>query len=271
METGEQGPEAAAESAERRRRASSFGAAAGQYAQHRPGYANPAIRWCLAPVSGAQPVRVVDLGAGTGILTGALAQLGADVIAVEPDPAMLAELRRQLPGVRAAEGSAEALPLPDRSVDAVLCGQAMHWFDMDRALPEIARVLRPGGVLAGLWNVDDDRVGWVAGLAAISKSGTTLSRWRAPAEADTEHNALRTGSRWFTPVQESEFGHGQRRSADSLVATIATVSRLLVMDEAERAGTLATIRDFLHRQPETSVGEFTLPLVTVALRAERLP
>ncbi len=263
--------EAEAASADRQRRASSFGAAAAQYAQHRPGYAEAAIRWCLAPVSDAQQVRVVDLGAGTGILTDALAQLGAEVVAVEPDQAMLAELRRQLPGVRAVEGSAEALPLPDQSVDAVLCGQAMHWFDLDRALPEIGRVLTPGGEFAELWNVDDDRVGWVAGLAAISRSETTLSRWRATPEADTKQGVLRAGSSWFAPVEEFEFGHGQLRSADSLVATIATRSRMLVMDEAERTRMLATISDFLHRQPETSAGEFTLPLVTGALRAVRRP
>jgi SAM-dependent methyltransferase len=267
----ETGAERLAATAGRRRRASSFGAAAAQYAQHRPGYAGAAIRWCLAPGSGAQPVRVVDVGAGTGILTGALARLGADVVAVEPDQAMLAELRRQLPGVRAVEGSAETLPLPDQSADAVLCGQAMHWFDLDRALPEIARVLTPGGVLAGLWNVDDDRVGWVAGLAGITKSKTTLSRWRSIPAADTEQGVLRSGSRWFAPVEEGEFGHGQLRSADSLVATMATYSGMLLMDEGERARTLAAVRDFLDRQPETSAGEFTLPLVTVALRAVRRP
>ncbi len=245
--------------------------AAGQYAQHRSGYAEAAIRWCLAPVSGARPVRVVDLGAGTGILTGALARLGADVVAVEPDQAMLAELRRQLPGVRAVAGSAEALPLPGQSVDAVLCGQAMHWFDLDRALPEIARVLTPGGVLAALWNVDDDRVGWVAGLTATSQSRTTLSRWRATSDPDTERATLRAGSTWFAPVEEGEFGNGQLRSTDSLVAALATKSRLLVLDEAERAKRLGAIRDFLHRQPETSAGEFTLPVVTVALRALRRP
>jgi SAM-dependent methyltransferase len=251
------------------RRASSFGAAAAQYAQHRPGYAEAAIRWCLAPVRDASPARVVDLGAGTGILTGALVNLGVDVVAVEPDPAMLAELRRQLPGARAEEGSAEAIPLPDQSVRAVLCGQSMHWFDLDRALPEIARVLTPGGVLAGLWNVEDDRVGWVAALAALSESRTTLSRWRATPDSDSEPGVLRAGSNWFAPVEEHEFGHGQRRNADSLVASIATHSQMLVADEAERARTLATIRDFLHRQPETSAGEFTLPLITVALRAVR--
>jgi SAM-dependent methyltransferase len=258
-----------AASADRLRRASSFGAAAAQYAQHRPDYAEAAIRWCLAPVSDARPVRVVDLGAGTGILTGALARLGADVVAVEPDQAMLAELRRQLPGARAVEGSAEALPLADHSVDAVLCGQALHWFDLDLALPEIARVLAAGGVLAGLWNVDDDRVGWVAGLAAVTKSAVTLSRWRAIPQADTERAVLRAGGTWFAPVEEREFGNGQLRSAGSLVAALATQSRMLVMEEAERARTLAVIRDFLDREPQTSAGEFTLPMVTVALRAVR--
>jgi SAM-dependent methyltransferase len=271
VKTGGERAEAEAASAERQRRASSFGTAAAQYALNRPGYAAAAIRWCLAPVSDARPVRAVDLGAGTGILTRALGDLGADVVAVEPDPAMLAELRRQLPGVRTAEGSAEAIPLPDQSADAVLCGQAMHWFDLDRALPEIARVLVPGGVLAGLWNVEDDRVGWVAGLARVSGSRTTLSQWRATPETDTEQATLRAGSRWFGPVDEHATGNGQPRTADSLVATMATNSRMLVMDEAERARTLAAIRDFLHRQPETSAGEFVLPLLTVALRAVRRP
>jgi SAM-dependent methyltransferase len=262
---------AAAVLADWQQRASSFGAAAEQYAQHRPGYAESAIRWCLAPASGAPPLRVVDLGAGTGILTGGLARLGADVVAVEPDQAMLARLRRQLPAVRAVAGSAERIPLADQSADAVLCGQAMHWFDMDRALPEIARVLVPGGVFAGLWNMDDDRVGWVAGLNAISQSGPTRSSWRAAPEADARQDPLRAGSTWFAPAEECEFGNGQLRTAESLAATIATHSRLLVMEEAERAGTLAAIGDFLRRRPETSAGEFTLPLVTLARRAVRRP
>ena len=110
--------------------------------------------WALEPAPGP---RVLDLGAGTGKLTATLVALGAEVSAVEPDPAMLTELRRALPAVRARAGSAEAIPLPDASVDAVLAGNALHWFDMAVAAPEIARVLAPGGVLAGLWNVLDDR------------------------------------------------------------------------------------------------------------------
>ncbi|GAA3049881.1 hypothetical protein GCM10020000_33200 [Streptomyces olivoverticillatus] len=97
--------------------ASSFGAAAVAYAEHRPDYAQAAVRWALETAPGP---RVLDLGAGTGKLTATLVALGADVIAVEPDPAMLTELRRSLPAVRALPGSAEAIPLPDASVDAVL-------------------------------------------------------------------------------------------------------------------------------------------------------
>jgi SAM-dependent methyltransferase len=271
LETGTEAQVEAEAVAERLRRGSSFGAAAAQYAQHRPGYAEAAIRWCLEPVGGAQPVRVADVGAGTGILTGELARLGADVVAVEPDPGMLAELRRQLPGARALEGSAEAIPLPDQSVDAVLCGQSMHWFDLGRALPEIGRVLRPGGVLAGLWNVDDDRVDWVVGFAEITKSGSTLSLWRETPKVGGGYHTLEVGSEWFAPVEVREFGNGQSRTADSLVAVTATTSRFLLMEEPERSTTLAGIRDFLGRQPETSVGEFTFPLVTGVLRAVRRP
>ena len=202
-------------------------------------------------------------------MTATLVRLGLDVTAVEPDSAMLAELRCQLPSVRSLPGSAEQIPLPDGGADAVLVGQALHWFDLDRALPEIARVLTPGGVLAGLWNVDDDRVGWVAALAEISKrkSSVTLLRWREDASHQERLAAADGGL--FEAARAREFEHGQRRTADSLLATIATHSHLLVMDEPERSGLLAQIGDFLKARPETSAGEFVLPMVTVVLRARR--
>ncbi len=269
--TGSNDTESQAEAEERLRHGSSFGGAAAAYAEHRPGYAEAAVRWALEPVWAAPPVRVVDIGAGTGKLTATLIGLGAEVTAVEPDPQMLAELKRAMPEVRSVPGNAEEMPLPDASVDAVLAGQAMHWFDLDRAIPEIARVLRPGGVLAGLWNVDDDRVGWVADLAEMSKrkASITLLRWRDGAGRSRQQRLLETGSGLFHAAEEGEFGHGQARTADSLLATIATHSHLLVMDEAERAGLLAQVRDFLRTRPETSNGEFTLPMVTVVLRARR--
>jgi SAM-dependent methyltransferase len=254
---------------ERLRHGSSFGAAAAAYAEHRPDYAQAAVRWALEPAPG---LRVLDLGAGTGKLTAALVALGAEVTAVEPDPAMLAELRRALPAVRALPGRAEAVPLPDASVDAVLAGHALHWFDMAVAGPEMARVLVPGGILAGLWNVIDDRVDWVAGLERISGSAAigprdTLSGWRA---ATAEAHLPKTGvaARFGSPEQ-AEFPHGQRRTADSLVAALATRAGVLVMPAPEQQGTLGRIRAFLASRPETAGGEFTVPMLTGVLRARR--
>jgi SAM-dependent methyltransferase len=263
--------ESEAEAADRLLHGSSFGAAAAAYAEHRPGYAEAAVRWALEPVRDGRAVRVADVGAGTGKLTATLIGLGAEVTAVEPDPQMLAELRRTMPEVSSVPGSAEEIPLPDASLDAVLAGQAMHWFDMDRALPEIARVLRPGGVLTGLWNVDDDRVGWVAGLAEMSKrkSSITLTTWRGSAAKSRQEQLLGEVSGLFSAAEVGEFGHGQARTADSLLATIGTHSHLLVMEEAERARLLARVGDFLRSQPETAHGEFTLPMVTVGLRVRR--
>ncbi|WP_326714716.1 class I SAM-dependent methyltransferase [Streptomyces sp. NBC_01474] len=255
---------------ERLLHSSSFGAAATAYAEHRPDYAQAAVRWALDPAPG---LRVLDLGAGTGKLTATLVELGAEVIAVEPDPAMLTELRRTLPTVRALPGSAETLPLPDASVDAVVAGNAMHWFDMDVAGPEMARVLAPGGVLAGLWNVFDNRVDWVAGLERISGSAAigprdTISSWRAQT-ADMHLPGAGLAARFGSPEQ-TEFPHGQRRTADSLVATFATKAGMLVMPEQEREAALDPIRAFLASTPETAEGEFTLPMLTGVLRVRRL-
>ncbi|MER7199239.1 SAM-dependent methyltransferase [Streptomyces sp. CB01635] len=255
---------------ERLLHSSSFGAAAPAYAEHRPDYAQAAVRWALEPAPG---LRVLDLGAGTGKLTAALVALGAEVIAVEPDPAMLTELGRALPAVRALPGSAEAVPLPDASVDAVVAGNAMHWFDMDVAGPEIARVLAPGGVLAGLWNVFDNQVDWVAQLERVSGSAAigprdTRSSWRA--ETAGAHLPRAGLVARFGSPEQTEFPHGQRRTADSLVATFATKAGVLVMPEREREATLDPIRAFLTSRQETAHGEFTLPMLTGVLRVRRL-
>ena len=235
--------------------ASSFGTAASAYAEHRPDYAQAAVRWALHPTPGP---RVLDLGAGTGKLSATLVAVGAEVTAVEPDPAMLSELRRTVPDVQARSGSAEAIPLPDASVDAVVAGNAMHWFDMTVAGPEIARVLAPGGVLAGQWNVLDDSVDWVAGLARVAGSAAigprdTPAAWRASTSG--------------LPGQPAEFPHVQTRTADSLVATLATRAGLLVMPEREREATLDRIRAYLAGRPETADGEFPLPMLTCVRRS----
>jgi SAM-dependent methyltransferase len=174
---------------------------------------------------------------------------------------------------RALLGSAEAIPLPDASVDAVLAGNALHWFDMAVAGPEIARVLAPGGILAGLWNVLDDRVDWVAGLERVSGSAAigprdTLSSWRA-ATADMHLPNTGLVARFGSPEQ-AEFPHGQRRTADSLVATLATRAGMLVMPERHHEATLGRIHAFLASRRETGRGEFTLPMLTGVLRVRRL-
>ena len=251
------------------RRGSSFGAVAAAYAEHRPDYPEAAVRWCLAPAGpDVAALRVLDLGAGTGKLTSLLTRLGADVTAVEPDDSMRGELRRLLPSVPALAGTAEAIPLPDGSVHAVVCGQALHWFDMPRAAPEIARVLVGGGVLAGLWNSDDDRVEWVAGLQAAAEGAASPSLSRRRAEA-AGFGADQFGPTLFGPAERAEFGNTQLRTAATLAATIGTHSRLLVMEPAERDRVLGQVRDYLAARPETSGGEFDLPMVTSVIRAVR--
>ena len=231
-----------------------FGAVASAYAEHRPDYAPAAVRWALGNAPGP---RVLDLGAGTGKLSAALT---GDITVVEPDAAMLAELRRALPHVRALAGSAEAIPLPDQSVDAVVAGNALHWFDLTVAGPEIARVLTPGGVLAGLWNVLDDSVAWVAGLAQVA-GGAVVGPRDTPAAWRVAVSHL--------PGERAEFPHGQGRTADSLVATLATRAGLLVMAGPDREATLGRIRAYLASRPETATGEFILPMLTCVVRSQR--
>ena len=241
------------------RRARSFGATAAAYAEHRPDYPADGIRWGLAAASG-QVTRVLDLAAGTGKLTGGLLALGVEVVAVEPDAAMLAELAARYPAARAVAGSAERIPLPDGSVDAVAVGQAFHWFDRDAALAQIARVLRPGGALAALWNREDDSVGWVADMGPFAQSSVTQS-WTS--------NHLTFDGAEFSAGEKAEFGHTHRRTADSLTATIGTQSHTLVVSDEERAQVLGRIRSYLSSRPETRTGEFDMPLLTTVIRGRR--
>ena len=239
---------------------------AGTYNEHRPDYPAAALQWCVAPLRREiNGLRVLDLGAGTGKLTALLAKLGADVTAVDPDESMMAVLRSQMPSVHALHGPAEEIPLPDGSVDAVLCGQSLHWFDLPRALPEIARVLTSGGVLAAMWNSDDDRVPWVAGLRDASEGvgAAPLSARRAEA-AGTRIDEF---GQLFLPAECAEFKNSFLRTADSLVVTMSTHSQLLVMPPAERDRLLGQVRAYLASQPETAEGEFELPIVTTIVRA----
>ncbi|MFC9892453.1 class I SAM-dependent methyltransferase [Nocardia sp. NPDC127579] len=239
-------------------RASSFGAHAAAYAEHRPDYPEAGIRWALGDIE--RPT-VLDLGAGTGKLTEGLLALGASVIAVEPDAEMRSEFVRRFPGITVYPGAAESIPLTDGAVDAVVAGQAFHWFDRDRAFPEIARVLRPGGVFGALWNQDDTEVAWVAGLHRIARTLASLPKVQNLPAVPSHPQ--------FTDFEQDWFPHTQRRSAQSLTATIGTYSHNLVITPQERARVLGAIHDYLRDTPETNRGEFDVPLRTRVIRALR--
>jgi SAM-dependent methyltransferase len=238
-------------------RARSFGAVAAAYAEHRPGYPAAAVGWALSPLAGVGPPHVLDLGAGTGKLAESLVGR-AQVCAVDPDRAMLAELRGRLPGVRTVVGRAEAVPLPDASVDAVLVGQAWHWFDHDRALAEIVRVLRPGGVLALVRNDEDPEDPL---LNPFLRADALSAR-----EVGHDHGRVLPPHDALGEVTRRRFANPHRTDVDSTVARLGTYSWMLTATPAERAGFERRVRAHLAGFPS---GEFTLPLVTTVLRATR--
>ncbi len=241
------------------RRSRSFGAAAKEYAEHRPDYAADAIAWALAGCR-----EVLDLGAGTGALTKDLVAAGHTVTAVEPDPGMLAELQTRVRDARVLPGCAEAIPLEDASVDAVTAATAYHFFDDELAIPEIARVLRPGGVLVLFYDLDDtEQAPWLLELEEMKR--TSASHRPADDDGWPVHPLLES---W----EERRFRHAHRRTADSLTATIGTQSHTLVVTAEERRATLARVRAFLASQAETVEGEFDVPMWTLAARAQvRVP
>ncbi|SMD21238.1 class I SAM-dependent methyltransferase [Lentzea albidocapillata] len=244
------------------RRADSFGAQAGAYAEHRPDYPVAAIRWALEPLGTSERLDVLDLAAGTGKLTSGLVAEGHRVTAVEPNEQMLSELVRRVHDVRALPGHAEHIPVPDSTVDAVFVGTAFHWFDQEKALPEIARVLRPGGVLAALWVETVPDVEWVSELEQLSASSVE-SRRDDPTEIMAHPS--------FGPVERSIFPHTQRRdSPEALIATTNTYSRMIVIDEEERAAINEKMLAFLRQRPETSNGPFDVPLRSEVYRMVRV-
>ncbi|MGH2758422.1 MAG: class I SAM-dependent methyltransferase [Actinomycetota bacterium] len=210
---------------------------------------------------------VVDLGCGTGKFTRLLASRGAKVIGVEPLPAMLTTFRDRCPAVPVVGGVAEALPLAGGRSDVVTCASAFHWFDHDRALPEVHRVLRPGGSLGIIWNRRDEIGGWPAEFWAITEAyrrGTP--GYRMPAWRD----AL-TSSPLYGDITEHWFDHVQRADIDGLLARVASVSFIEILPAAERAAVLDRARQFLLSHPDTKDRDvFELPYRTVVYVAPRL-
>jgi SAM-dependent methyltransferase len=213
---------------QRHRRARTFGAVADVYERTRPGYPDEAVRWMTGP----DPRTVLELGAGTGKLTAELLRLGHRVIATDPSAAMLRPMRRRLEGVRLVQTGGERLPFAAESVDTVAAGQAFHWFESERALTNIARVLRPGGRLALAWNVHDESVPWVRRLRRV-----------IGAEPPPDPTELLEDSGLFGGVEWHSFRHWHQVFRDSLVGLVESHSSVADLPDDERAEVLTRVAE----------------------------
>lgn len=238
----------------RAERAASFARVADAYERARPGYPADAVLW----LAGETSRDVVDLGAGTGKLTRSLTALGHHVVAVEPLGEMLDRLRAAVPGVTAVVGTAESMPLPDASADVVTCAQAFHWFDHGPALAEIARVLRPAGRIALVWNVRDERVSWVADLSDAMVGRTGVDRG---AVEPIERSAL------YGEVEHATFEHTQEVDREALRALVLSRSFCAVLPDEERAPILGRVDALFDAR--AAGGVLTLPYLVECFRAVR--
>lgn len=196
---------------------------------------------------------MVDLAAGTGRLTRVLASLGCDVAAVEPVDEMRALVRS---ASEVVAGTAESIPLPDASRDAVFVAEAFHWFDAPAALPEIARVLRPGGGMALMWNVGvkvGEREAWrdevVELVADVYCHPQGRSVPAATGNVAREDDDWRQGPGWelFEPLTELAFEHSQTLTAEDYVVLVSSWSFVSVLDDGPRAELLDGVRAVLER------------------------
>jgi len=241
---------------DRAARSRSFETVAADYERHRPEYPEEALRWAANRLGLQAGARVLDVGAGTGKLTRGLVALGFATVAVEPGAPMLAQLREAVPEAEGHEGAAEAIPLPDASIDAGFAGQAFHWFDPDRALPELHRVIRPGGGLALLWNWWDERDPLQAELGAlIGYAGHQPYR-------DEEL----PGAPWFRELGRTVVESTGESSPERLVGYLSTASAFLTAEADEREDSLRTVHELASRYGE----RFLLPRLTYVFALARL-
>ncbi len=229
-------------------RARSFEQVAGEYERWRPDYPEEAVRWAVERLGLASGARVVDVGAGTGKLTRVLVALGLEVLAVEPGGPMLEQLRAVVPEAEALEAPAESLPLAEASVAAAFAAQAFHWFDRERALPELHRVVRPGGGLALLWNWWDER----------DPLQRELGRLIGYAGHEPYAEDELPGAPWFRELGRTVVESTQESSPEALVGYLSTASAFLTAEAAEREESLRAVHALASRYGE----RFPLPRLT---------
>ncbi len=230
------------------------------YERGRPGYAPEAVAWLAARLALGPGKTVVDLGAGTGKLTRQLVETGSRVLAVEPIDAMRHVLAETVAEAAVLEGTAEAIPLPDASVDAATAGQAAHWFRPDEATAELARVVRPGGAIGFVWNMREtgDEL-----LARVEKLLAPY-RERAPVpDSPRWGEALARGP--FTALERRDFEHVQELAAHDLPRLVSSYSYIGGLEPAERAAVLERVRALAE-----GVDRVRLPYRTEAYACSRM-
>lgn len=234
--------------------AASFDRAADIYDASRPTYPAEAVGWLLDGVEGP----VLDLGAGTGKLTAAIVERGREVAAVDPSPEMLRVLRERLPEVDAREGAAERIPAADDAFGLVVVAQAWHWVDADRAVPEVARVLRPGGRLGLIWNERDESVGWVRELGELMDAGS--------AAFDDEADPVVPPP--FGPLERHETRWVQALTVDGLLDLARSRSYFITKDPDAQAAVIQSLRRLAREHPDLAGRDIIeLPYVTRSYRA----
>ncbi|MEU4390849.1 class I SAM-dependent methyltransferase [Kribbella sp. NPDC023855] len=237
----------------RQAHATSFGAAAAAYRRGRPPYPESAVDWLIPGTAKS----VLDLGAGTGKLTQLLVARELAVTAVEPLAEMRSELVAAAPAADVRDGSAEAIPLENKAVDAVVVAQAWHWFDAAKALPEIARVLTPGGTLGLVWNVRDHSVAWVAELDRVLHRHTRQEIDTRPSIGTPFREVERLDVRWE---------HALTR--DELLDLVASRSYVITMPGKDRDELMHQVSELLDSHLDLrGRKKLTMPYVTRCTRA----
>jgi SAM-dependent methyltransferase len=245
-------------------KATSFGSVADDYDRVRPGPPPAAVDW-LVPAGCAV---AVDLAAGTGLFSRALAARVEQVIAVEPDERMRRVLAARSPGIRVVDGQAEDIPLPDGSADALFVSTAWHWFDVDRAVPEIARVLADGGRLGVLWTSRDRDVDWVAELDVVRLPDQPRTPDEVKERLYRQHTVTLPEGAPFEAAETASFGFERQISVDDALNWFSTASQVIMADPAERAAGLARVRAELEARAD-GAGLVTMPTRSWCWRASR--
>lgn len=245
--------------------AAGFGAGAGAYERGRPGYADDLVAWLVDRLGLGPGHTLVDLAAGTGKLTRQLLATGADVIGVEPVEAMRDQFQVACPGTPVLDGTAEVIPLPDASADAVTVAQAFHWFDPAPALAEIARILRPGGHLGIVFYERDTRERWVSRLSKLIR-WDERAKWRVPYTVEVDWaTVLAEHGPQFGPVERFDTVYRQELDAETLVARVLSTSYIARLPSEERDALARGVRELAEPLGPT----FVLPYVSVGYTAQR--